>query len=124
MYLITVHREFCARRYPRGRGESEDGEAQADRLTVGLVVGCDRVPRGGGKALEFSLLEKLLKRVLNDLDGEHLADLEMFQQAPPSLEVLARFLFKKTEILLEHHGVRSVELTVEDSGGHLVAYRP
>ena len=94
-----------------------------ENITARLRVAQERAVDSEGKSVEFSLLEGILERAVQPLEGKRLAQMDIFSTQPPSLENLARFIHNKAEVLLETSGLRPYDLTLEVAEGRRVTYR-
>jgi 6-pyruvoyl-tetrahydropterin synthase len=120
VFLIEVEREFRA---VRAQVPPGGFEGKSEVFRVRLTAQQDREMAPGNRGVEFGLLEQVLERVLGELEGKRLAELEVFDRKPPSLENLAQFIYRKAEILLERGGGKVDEVGVESSKGRRVRYR-
>ncbi|MDY6967992.1 MAG: 6-carboxytetrahydropterin synthase QueD [Spirochaetota bacterium] len=50
-----------------------------------------------GMLIDFKVLKKMLKDVLEELDHKMLNELEPFQEINPSSELIARYIYKKLD---------------------------
>ena len=104
MYSIRVEAEFAAAHFLssyHGKCEKIHGHNYRIRLWI-------RSPElnDGGMVLDFSLLKKALKTVLERLDHSNLNDMEVFQNNP-SAERIARYIFGKIHEKLPELGVNA-----------------
>lgn len=109
MFLTEVEREFraaCSEARPDG------SKAVPEVFRIRLTARQDGGMAPGSREIEFDLLDQVLQRVLGELEGKRLADLEVFDRRPPSLENLAQFIYRKAEILLERGGGKVDEVRV------------
>ena len=102
MFMIEVEERLQLCRF---KNPSNGNSPKLETFKVRLQIASNREIQPGGTLTDLSSLEKVLHRVISELDGQSLAELEIFNRKEPSLENLAQFLFKKTEILLERSGV-------------------
>ncbi len=120
VFLTEVEREFRA---VRAQVPPGGFEGKPEVFRVRLTAQQDREVAPGNRGIEFGLLEQVLERVLGELEGKRLAELEVFDRKPPSLENLAQFIYRKAEILLERGGGKVDEVGIEPSEGRRVRYR-
>lgn len=118
MYYLEIQQAIRISRIHR---QGQPGDFQ--RVVVTLRVCCNRVPASDGKSIEFCVLEQILEKILKELDGQRLLDLDVFADKTPSLEHVAEFIFNKSFILLSHTSVKPDEVTLEIPQGFRVSYR-
>jgi len=72
-----------------------------------------------GMGLDFTVLKKKVKEVINLLDHKDLNNLEYFQDKNPSSEFIATFIFDKLapEISHERYSIYSVQVMETDNQG-------
>jgi len=122
VFLIEVQQSIGFSRYPK-ESDGRESLGEYERVVVRLRVVCDRVSEPEGKAAEFTVLEHVLQRATSNIDGRWLGSLDIFDKRTPSVENLARFIFKKVEILMEHLGARPQEVILELPRERQVIYR-
>jgi len=97
MYYARVEAKFSAAHFLshyRGKCENLHGH----NYRVRLWVRGEKLDEGG-MLVDFSLLKKHLKEVLELLDHSNLNDNEIFQN-DPSAERIARFVFERVKVKL------------------------
>ncbi|MCL2294225.1 MAG: 6-carboxytetrahydropterin synthase QueD [Spirochaetes bacterium] len=107
MYTIRTEDSFAAAHYIRdfhGKCENLHGHNYKVRIY------CSGEKLGKGYMLiDFGILKKMLKNVLEELDHKNLNELPYFAQKEPSAEVIAEFIFNKmSERLREHSDTASL----------------
>ena len=111
MYKARVETEFSAAHFLshyHGKCEKLHGHNYRVRLWV----------RGGeldsgGMLVDFSLLKKALKEVIEPLDHSNLNDMVVFKN-DPSAERIAKFLFDGVKVKLMDMGIDSTLLSAVD----------
>ncbi len=122
MFQIEVQRAFRLSRIAKP-SEPGDGPGELERITVRLQVCCNKIGENG-KTVEFSLLEQVLEKIVREFDGKRLHNMDVFSGQSPSLELLAQFIFRKAEILLDFSSAQPSEVVLEIAKGSRIAYRP
>lgn len=72
-----------------------------------------------GMGLDFTVLKRLVKEVINELDHHDLNTLLYFKDKNPSSEHIAMFIFDKLSPMLQHdsYGIYSVQVMETDNQG-------
>ncbi len=72
-----------------------------------------------GMGIDFKVLKKTVKEVVDQLDHNDLNTLPAFQEKNPSSEHIAEFIFAKVEALLssDHYSLYSVTVLETDNQG-------
>ncbi len=122
MFEIEVQRAFTLSRLPKP-SQPGDWQGELERITVRLQVCCHRIGENG-KTVEFSLLEQVLDKIVREFEGNRLHSMDLFSGQSPSLELLAQFIFRKAEILLDFSSAQPSEVVLEVAKGIRIAYRP
>lgn len=95
MFTIRAEEGFAAAHYIKNyHGKCENLHGHNYRVRA-YVKG--RKTGKGGMVLDFSILKKLLKNVLAELDHKNLNDHPFFDKTEPSAEMIAQFIFEKIE---------------------------
>ena len=93
MYTIRTEDSFAAAHYIKeyhGKCENLHGHNYKVRIYVsGSKLG------KGGMLMDFAVLKKILKSVLEELDHKNLNEIPYFADAEPSAEIIAEFVFNK-----------------------------
>lgn len=98
MYQVTVEADFSSGHYLRnyqGKCENPHGHNYKVRVTL-----CGRELDSTGLLLDFKLLKKVLKPVIDYLDHNMINDLAPFTEINPSAENLARYFYDQTNVEL------------------------
>ena len=95
MYTIRTEDSFAAAHYIKeyhGKCENLHGH----NYKVRVYVSGNKLGRGG-MLIDFSILKKILKSVLEELDHKNLNEIPCFSEKEPSAEIIAEFIFNKME---------------------------
>lgn len=120
MFELKVVGEFAAAHSLR------DYEGKCEKLhghnwNVEIAVSGTKLDKSG-MVLDFKILRENLSLVLNELDHEHLNEVEYFKVNNPTSENLSRYIFEKLEILLKSYGVKVNRITVWETGRQSATY--
>lgn len=123
MYEIFVNSHFSSghhlRDYP---GDCESPHGHNWRVTVTVrATQLDRI----GMGIDFKVLKKKVKAVIDELDHKNLNELPAFSSINPSSEHIARYIFDQLfpELLHERYRLHGVTVYETDSSG-LTYYGP
>lgn len=111
MYQVTVEADFSSGHYLRnyqGKCENPHGHNYKVRVTL-----CGRELDSTGLLLDFKLLKKVLKPVIDYLDHNMINDLAPFTEINPSAENLARYFYDQTNEELKQ--MTSGRVTVKEA---------
>jgi 6-pyruvoyltetrahydropterin/6-carboxytetrahydropterin synthase len=112
MYTVRIEDTFAAAHYlTRYHGKCENLHGHNYRVRV-YVTGEELDE--GGMLLDFGVLKKTVKGILNTLDHGLLNDLPYFSNGDPSAERIARFIYEETEKALPDAGLNRVEVFETD----------
>ncbi len=75
-----------------------------------------------GLGIDFKILKKHTREVMNYLDHKYLNDLDAFKDISPSSEQIARFIFEQIEKSLQEYEVIVQKVTVWESDNAYAAY--
>lgn len=75
-----------------------------------------------GMGLDFTVLKKIVKEVVNKLDHKDLNTLPYFDQKNPSSEYIAEFIFDGVAAMLENDGQKVYTVTVRETDNQGVIY--
>jgi len=120
MYTVCVEDWFAAAHYLRKyNGKCENPHGHNYRVKV-YVSGKELDE--GGMLIDFSLLKKHLKTVLEDLDHHDLNATPCFTDQEPSAENISRYIFDSLKSLLPS-GVRMKGVEVYETEKNSVLYQ-
>lgn len=123
LFFIEVRLPFRAFRRPDASYVA-DWDGIPERIEVTLKVACRQPSPGSGRTIEFSALERTLGKVIEELDGKRLHDMDIFARKNPSLENIAQFIANKVDTLLMTSGpVRVHEVILTVPTGQKVTYQ-
>ncbi|MBE0597642.1 MAG: 6-carboxytetrahydropterin synthase QueD [Desulfuromonadales bacterium] len=120
MYHLTVHSHFAAAhnlRHYQGDCENLHGHNWKVEVTVAA-----RELNKSGLGIDFKILKRETKEVLDLLDHKYLNNIPPFDQLSPSSEHLARFLFDKLQERLNDDNVRVEKVNVWESDCACASY--
>ncbi|MCL1939198.1 MAG: 6-carboxytetrahydropterin synthase [Desulfovibrionaceae bacterium] len=120
-WRLAVRSDFSAAhalRHYQGKCESPHGH----NFLVEAVVEGDSLTPDTELLLDFSLLKKDLKAVLDTLDHKDLNATPPFDRINPSSENLSRHIFKALAPLVAARGVRLHSLTVGEKAAQSATY--
>jgi len=101
MYTIRTEDSFAAAHYIKeyhGKCENLHGH----NYKVRIYVSGEKLGKGG-MLIDFAILKKILKSVLEELDHKNLNEITYFTEKEPSAEVIAEFIFNKVDSQLNLH---------------------
>jgi 6-pyruvoyltetrahydropterin/6-carboxytetrahydropterin synthase len=75
-----------------------------------------------GLLLDFGLIKKETKKVLEALDHKFLNELEPFKEENPSSENIARYIYKSLSQTLNHDAIRVSKVTAWESDTACATY--
>ena len=120
-WKLTVRAEFaaahCLRNYG-GKCEATHGH----NFGVELCVSGDRLAPDTDILVDFTVLKRDLKDVLELLDHKHLNEVTPFDTVNPSSENLARFIYRAVRPRVEDAGARMESVTVSERAAQSATY--
>lgn len=120
MYTICVEDWFAAAHYLRNyHGKCENPHGHNYRVKV--YVSGTQLDKGG-MLIDFSVLKKHLKSVLESLDHHDLNTTPYFKEQEPSAENISRYIFDSLKDLLPS-GVKLTGVEVFETEKNSVLYR-
>lgn len=120
MYELTITSDFAAAHNLR----QYDGECEnlhGHNWKVEVVIVSNRLDKIG-LAVDFKVLKRILKAILDKLDHKYLNEIPPFDKENPSSENLARYIFKQFKTALKNKGVRPAKVKVWESDNACAAY--
>lgn len=75
-----------------------------------------------GMLLDFKILKRELRRIIDYLDHRYLNEVEPFDRINPSSENIAKFIFEKLQEALSQYNVAVERVTVYESEGTGASY--
>ena len=110
-WRLSVRDEFSAShalRHYQGKCENIHGH----NFGVEAVIQGEKLMEGTEFLMDFSLIKKALKRVLETLDHKDLNSTPPFDRLNPSSENLPRYIFQALSPLVVPHGVKLFSVSV------------
>ncbi|MBD1399243.1 6-carboxytetrahydropterin synthase QueD [Pelovirga terrestris] len=120
MFHLSIITSFAAAHnllHYQGDCENLHGHNWKVEVTVS-AEGLDK----SGLGIDFKILKKHTREVMNYLDHKYLNDLDAFTDISPSSEQIARFIFEQIEKSLQEYEVIVQKVTVWESDNAYAAY--
>ena len=120
MFTVRIEDTFAAAHFIRhyhGKCENLHGHNYRVRITA-KGTELDE----GGMLIDFSILKKNLKNLLEEIDHTNLNDHAFFQEGDPSAERIALFIYRGMKALLPDAPISMVEVFETDR--NVAAYIP
>jgi 6-pyruvoyltetrahydropterin/6-carboxytetrahydropterin synthase len=120
MFHLSIITSFAAAHnllHYQGDCENLHGHNWKVEVTVS-AEGLDK----SGLGIDFKILKKHTREVMNYLDHKYLNDLDAFKDISPSSEQIARFIFEQIEKSLQEYEVIVQKVTVWESDNAYAAY--
>ncbi len=95
MYTIRTEDSFAAAHYIKdyhGKCENLHGH----NYKVRIYVSGKKLSKGG-MLIDFGILKKILKNILDEVDHKNLNEITYFSEREPSAEIIAEFIFNKAD---------------------------
>ena len=121
MYEITIIKSFSAAHLLSEIGGKCE-ELHGHNFKVEVTVGSPEL-NSEGILIDFRLLKKWLKDILDQMDHQHLNDLPFFKDKNPSSENIACFLYREMQDKVAESGVKMLRVKVWESETAAVTYR-
>jgi len=120
MYEVTIIKSFsAAHRLLDIGGKCE--ELHGHNFRVEVTVGADKL-NSEGIAIDFRLVKKWLKDILNEMDHQDLNELAFFAGTSPSSENIARHIYQEMAPKTPEAGVKMLRVKVWESESAAVTY--
>lgn len=120
-WRLTVRSEFSAAhalRHYQGKCESPHGH----NFSVEAVVQGDTLTPDTELLVDFSLIKKDVKEVLETLDHKDLNQTPPFDRINPSSENISRYIYQNLAPLAAKRGVRLYSVTVGEKAAQSATY--
>ena len=120
MYEVTIIKSFSAAHLLAeigGKCEELHGHNFKVEATVGAMELNDE-----GILIDFRLVKKWLKEILDKMDHQHLNELPFFAGVNPSSENIARCIYKEMQKQAEADAVKVLRVKVWESESSAVSY--
>jgi 6-pyruvoyltetrahydropterin/6-carboxytetrahydropterin synthase len=120
MYHLSIITSFAAaHNLLHYQGDCEN--LHGHNWKVEVTVSAESLDKSG-LGIDFKILKKHTREVMNYLDHKYLNDLEAFRDISPSSEQIARFIFEQLEKALQEYEVIIQKVTVWESDNAYAAY--
>ncbi|MFO7765499.1 MAG: 6-carboxytetrahydropterin synthase QueD [Pelovirga sp.] len=120
MYHLSIITSFAAaHNLLHYQGDCEN--LHGHNWKVEVTVTTDTLDHAG-LGIDFKILKKHTREIMNYLDHKYLNDLEAFREISPSSEQIARFVFERLEDSLSENEVVVQKVTVWESDNAYAAY--
>lgn len=120
MYHLSILTSFAAaHNLLHYQGDCEN--LHGHNWKVEVTVSAETLDKSG-LGIDFKILKKHTREVMNYLDHKYLNDLDAFKDISPSSEQIARFIFEQLEKSLEEYEVIVQKVTVWESDNAYAAY--
>ena len=120
MFEVTIIKSFSAAHLLSEIGGKCE-ELHGHNFKVEVTVGAPKL-NSDGILIDFRLLKKWLKEILDQMDHQHLNDLPFFKGKNPSSENIACFLYREMQDKVAESGVKMLRVKVWESETAAVTY--
>ena len=120
MYEVTIIKSFSAAHLLSEIGGKCE-ELHGHNFKVEVTVGSPEL-NSEGILIDFRLLKKWLKEILDQMDHQHLNDLPFFKDKNPSSENIACFLYREMQSKVADSGIKMLHVKVWESESAAVTY--
>ncbi len=120
MYEVTIIKSFSAAHLLAEIGGKCE-ELHGHNFKVEVTVGADTLTEEG-ILIDFRLVKKWLKEILDRMDHQHLNDLPFFAGTNPSSENIARYIYKEMQKQAKDNAVNVQRVKVWESESSALSY--
>lgn len=120
MYEVTIIKSFSAAHLLAEIGGKCE-ELHGHNFKVEVTVGAMEL-NAEGILIDFRLVKKWLKEILDRMDHQHLNDLPFFAGTNPSSENIARYIYKEMQKQAKGDAVKVLRVKVWESESAAVTY--
>jgi 6-pyruvoyltetrahydropterin/6-carboxytetrahydropterin synthase len=120
MYEVTIINTFSAAHLLAEIGGKCE-ELHGHNFKVEVTVAASEL-NSEGIAIDFRLVKKWLKDILDEMDHQHLNDLPFFKGKNPSSENIAHFIYKSLQPPAKTQNVKVLRVKVWESENAAVTY--
>ncbi len=120
MYQVYIETYFSSAHrlvYYKGKCENLHGH----NWRVGVLVEKEELDKSG-IVLDFNLLKKITKSVLNQLDHKYLNDIPFFKTCQPKAENIAKYIYDKILNKLKKYGIKKLKIFVWETPFQYASY--
>jgi 6-pyruvoyltetrahydropterin/6-carboxytetrahydropterin synthase len=121
MYEVTIIKSFSAAHLLAEIGGKCE-ELHGHNFKVEVTVGAPDL-NSEGILIDFRLVKKWLKDILDEMDHQHLNDLPFFAGKNPSSENIAYYVYREMQARVKEAEVKVIEVKVWESENAAVTYR-
>ena len=124
-YLLSAETTFSAAHRLPGAGTCEQLHGHNWRVRITVRVD-EALLDGQGMGVDFRIIEKIVKSSVSEFDHAYLNDLEPFKEHPPTAELIAREVYRRSQTLLKEasRSVTIAEVEAWEMAGYRAVYRP
>jgi len=120
MYHLTIHTHFAAaHNLINYQGDCENLHGHNWKVEVTV---CARELDKAGLGIDFKILKRETKALLDELDHKYLNELPFFRDLSPSSENIARFLFVRLGEVFNNGNIRVEKVNVWESDYACASY--
>ena len=121
MYEVAITQSFSsAHRLADIGGKCE--ELHGHNFKVEVTVGGQAL-NSDGILIDFRLLKKFLKEIIDQMDHQHLNELPFFRGINPSSENIAHYIYKEMRHSVDAQNVKILRVKVWESENAAVTYK-
>lgn len=121
MFEVTIIKSFSAAHLLAEIGGKCE-ELHGHNFKAEVTVGADKLNEEG-ILIDFRLVKKWLKDILDRMDHQHLNNLPFFAGKNPSSENIARYIYQEMQTKVQEAGVKALSVKVWESESAVVTYR-
>lgn len=120
MYHLSIQSHFAAaHNLLNYQGDCEN--LHGHNWKVEVSISTDTLDEAG-LGIDFKILKRETKAIMNQLDHKYLNDLEVFKDVSPSSEHISRFIFEQLVDRLASYPVTVTKVTVWESDNAYASY--
>ena len=120
MYEVTIIKSFSAAHLLAKIGGKCE-ELHGHNFKVEVTVGAQEL-NSEGILIDFRLVKKWLKEILDEMDHQHLNNLPSFAGKNPSSENIAHFVYEEMQNKVKEAEVKVLRVKVWESESAAVSY--
>jgi len=124
-FLLSSETTFSAAHTLPGAGACE--QMHGHNWRVRLTVRVDEAQLDGhGMGIDFRTMDEIVQASVSDFDHAYLNNIEPFKDRPPTAELIAREVYRRSLALLEKVSPTAniAEVEVWEMAGYRALYRP
>lgn len=121
MFEVTIIKSFSAAHLLAEIGGKCE-ELHGHNFKVEVTVGANQLT-DEGILIDFRLVKKWLKEILDEMDHQHLNELPFFNGQNPSSENIAYHVHQEIKVRIKESGIKVVRVKVWESENAAVTYR-